>query len=192
MRVVGRVHATRAIIDLNSDEYYPGRSRAAAQTVQRAGPQCMLAYQSRGVAMAEKTVLVCDRCGGDGAQRIRVVVGSRTLATDLCATHLTELTSAAHPVRRARRSSAGRKRSAGRPAAKASSGRGVSTRARKSSAAGRSNRNPDVSDDVKRLRSQGLSYRQVGDALMERGIRPRRAARWNPIVLSRMVKRSAA
>ncbi len=57
-------------------------------------------------------------------------------------------------------------------------------------AAGRSNRNPDVSDDVKRLRSQGLSYRQVGDALMERGIRPRRAARWNPIVLSRMVKRT--
>lgn len=183
---------------MKSGEYYRAGVARQSRPWQRPGPQCMLVYQSRGVAMAEKTVLVCDRCGGDGAQRVRVVVGSRTLATDLCPKHLTELTSAAHPVRRARRSSTGRKGSAGRPGAKVSSGRGGSTRARKSSAtgarsaAGRSNRNPDVSDDVKRLRSQGLSYRQVGDALMERGIRPRRAARWNPIVLSRMVKRTAS
>jgi hypothetical protein len=33
-----------------------------------------------------------------------------------------------------------------------------------------------------------MSYRQVGDALIKRGIKPKRAARWNPIVLSRMVK----
>ncbi len=83
--------------------------------------------------MAEKTILVCDRCGGDGAQRVQLVVGSRKLVTDLCPTHLTELTSAARPLRRARRSgSAGRKTSARRPSTRASSTKKGSTRARKS------------------------------------------------------------
>jgi hypothetical protein len=149
--------------------------------------------------MAEKTILVCDRCGKDGAQRVQVVVGTRRLVTDLCSTHLTELTSVARPLRRTRRSaSSGGKTTRGRPSAKKSNGKRGSTPGRKSRttparpAARRSNQNPDVAKEVRKLRNEGLSYRQVGDALIERGIKPKRAASWNPIVLSRMVKRKAA
>src|SRR6266511_2549573 len=154
--------------------------------------------------MAEKTILICDRCGADGAQRIQVVVGSHRLITDLCPTDLAELTSVARPLRRARRAaSVARKTSARRPPAKAATRKAAtskrgSTRARKNRAigahpaAGRSDQKPDVADEVNRLRSQGLSYRQVGDALLKRGIKPKRSARWNPIVLSRMAKRPAA
>jgi hypothetical protein len=148
--------------------------------------------------MAEKTILVCDRCGGDGAQRVQVVLGTRRVVTDLCPTHLTELTGAARPLRRTRRpASAGGKTTKRRPSAKDSTKR-ASARGRKSRAArarrplGASNQNPDVASAVQKLRSQGMSYRQVGDALIKRGIKPKRAARWNPIVLSRMVKGSAA
>jgi hypothetical protein len=148
--------------------------------------------------MAEKTILVCDRCGAEGAQRLQVVVGPRRLVTDLCSTHLTELTSVARPLRRTRRSSSsGGKTTRGRPSAKNSTGKRRSTLGRKTRTtaarptAGRSNQNPDVANEVRKLRSQGLSYREVGDALIERGIKPKRAARWNPIVLSRMVKRPA-
>ncbi len=127
------------------------------------------------------------------------IEGSRRLIVDLCPTHLTELTSAARLLRRPRRSaSAARKTSARRPPAKASTSKRGSTRARKGRAtgtrpaAGRSDQNLEVADEVNRLRSQGLSYRQVGDALLERGIKPKRAVRWNPIVPSRMAKRPAA
>ncbi len=50
----------------------------------------------------------------------------------------------------------------------------------------------DVASQVTKLRERGLSYRQIGDALMESGIKPRRAARWNRDVLARMVSQSAA
>jgi hypothetical protein len=149
--------------------------------------------------MAEKIMLVCDRCSGDGAQRVQVVVGTRRLVTDLCPTHLTELTSVARPLRRTRRpASAGGKTTRRRPSAKNSTSKRGSTPGRKSRAtrarpaARGSNQNPDVTNEVQKLRRQGLSYRQVGDALIERGIKPKRAAHWNPIVLSRMVKRTAA
>jgi hypothetical protein len=150
--------------------------------------------------MAEKTVLVCDRCGGDGAERVHLAVGTRRLVTELCSTHLRELTSAARPLPRGRRArSAGPKTSPGRPQPKASTGKRRSslaktrtraTRARQ--ATGRSTQSSGVAAAVNELRSQGLSYREVGEALMKRGIKPKRAARWNPIVLARMVKKSAA
>lgn len=148
--------------------------------------------------MAEKTILVCDRCGGDGAQRVQLILGSRRLVTDVCSTHLSELTSVARPLRRARRSnSAGRRTSATRPRPKASTSKRASSPARKigtrgARRAGGRAKQPDVAGEVNKLRTQGLSYREVGDALLERGIKPKRAARWNPIVLSRMVKRTAA
>jgi hypothetical protein len=149
--------------------------------------------------MAEKTILVCDRCGADGAQRVQVVVGSRRLVIDLCSTHLSELTSAARPFRRVRSSSsAARKTSEGRPRAKATTRkRGSSPPGKRGAriarpATGRSTPNADVAGEVIKLRRRGLSYREVGEALLKRGIKPKRAALWNPIVLSRMVKNSAA
>lgn len=189
------------IIDLRNDECHPEgmemttRLRRKPDLYKWLASSCMLDCRSKGVAMAEKTVLVCDRCGGEDAQRVQVVVGSRRLVTDLCPTHLAELTSTARPRRRGRPSSIAAKSSARRPSAKASTTKRGSERARRSNArssARGSNRNPDVADEVNRLRNQGLSYRQVGDVLMERGIKPRRAARWNPIVLSRMVKRTTS
>lgn len=149
--------------------------------------------------MAEKTILVCDRCGSDGAQRVQVVVDSRRLVIDLCSTHLTELTGAARPLRRARRATSPARKTVGRrPRAKASTskrgsgpaGKGKVTGAR--TRATRSNANADVAGEVTRLRGEGLSYREVGEALLKRGIKPKRSARWNPIVLSRLVKNSAA
>jgi hypothetical protein len=50
----------------------------------------------------------------------------------------------------------------------------------------------DVAAEATRLRSRGLSYRQIGEALLQKGIKPERAAGWNPIVLARIIKRTAA
>jgi hypothetical protein len=37
-----------------------------------------------------------------------------------------------------------------------------------------------------------MTYREIGDALMTRGIKPQRAKKWNPVVIGRMLSRSAA
>jgi len=43
-----------------------------------------------------------------------------------------------------------------------------------------------------KLRDSGLTYRQIGDALVKGGFKPRRAKAWNPVVIGRMLKRAAA
>jgi hypothetical protein len=45
---------------------------------------------------------------------------------------------------------------------------------------------------MRKLRERGFSYRQIGDELVSRGIKPQRAKRWNPVVvIGRMLKRTA-
>src|SRR5439155_25067399 len=56
-----------------------------------------------GGTMAERTVIVCDTCGGPAAERISIRVGGRSLQKDLCATHVAELLQGANPARRGRR-----------------------------------------------------------------------------------------
>jgi hypothetical protein len=53
--------------------------------------------------MAERVVLVCDVCGSPAQQSVTFRLGSRSLAQDLCATHLQELVRASHTPRRGRR-----------------------------------------------------------------------------------------
>lgn len=67
--------------------------------------------------MAERVVLVCDVCGSPAQRTVTFRVGSRSLAQDLCATHLQELVRTSHSPRR------GRKPRAAPPAATAASGR---------------------------------------------------------------------
>ncbi len=55
--------------------------------------------------MAEKVVLVCDICGEAAAESVTFKRGSRTLAQDLCATHVEELVRNSHAPRRGRRPS---------------------------------------------------------------------------------------
>jgi hypothetical protein len=45
---------------------------------------------------------------------------------------------------------------------------------------------------MRKLRDGGLSYRQIGDALIKEGVKPQRAKAWNPVVIGRMLKRTAA
>ncbi len=146
----------------------------------------------------ERMVLVCDRCGAQDAHPVQLLIGRRKLVTDLCDAHLSELTSAARAPRRGR--------APGPLAARPTSTRGRSTigrTTRKATTQGRktTTRRPraatltgpqDVASQVTKLRESGLSYRQIGDARMESGIKPRRAARWNRDVLARMVSQSAA
>jgi hypothetical protein len=56
--------------------------------------------------MAERVVLVCDVCGRPAQQSVTFRIGSRSLAQDLCATHLQELVRASHAPRRGRRPTA--------------------------------------------------------------------------------------
>lgn len=49
----------------------------------------------------------------------------------------------------------------------------------------------DVVAEVGRLKGEGMSYRQIGEALMKRGMKPLRAKSWNPVVLARLVKRQS-
>ena len=144
--------------------------------------------------MAEKVVLVCDVCGAEPAQTVALRVGRLNWLKDLCRTHLTELLSAARRPRRGRQPSARvkratRKRTTRKPAPSVRKRPTVRKRATRTR---RSATTPDVAAQVKKLRDGGLSYRQIGDTLMKRGIKPQRAKRWNPIVLGRMLKRSAA
>jgi len=118
--------------------------------------------------------------------------------TDLCDVHLRELTSAARAPRRGRapgpltaRPKSTRRRSTIRRTTRKATTQGRKTTTRRPRAATLTGPQ-DVASQVTKLRESGLSYRQIGDALMERGIKPRRAARWNRDVLARMVSQSAA
>ena len=124
--------------------------------------------------MAEQTITVCDVCGKPAAQTAAIVVGKRRMVKDLCEQHLSELLSGARAPRRGRRPGV-------RTAAPA---RG---RPRGSSAAARST----AVTEARRLRDQGLSYREIGESLMKRGIKPPRAKSWTRVVIGRMVQQKA-
>lgn len=55
--------------------------------------------------MAERVVVVCDVCGGPAQRSVTFRIGSRSLAQDLCASHLQELVRTSHAPRRGRRPS---------------------------------------------------------------------------------------
>ena len=126
--------------------------------------------------MANKTILVCDVCGEPATQSVTLVVGQRRLHKDYCGTHLAELIKGARPPRRGRPLRAGAKAPTSRRRTRASSTQGTA----------------DVAAEVARLRAGGMTYRQVGAALLDRGITPVRAKAWNPVVLGRMLKRQSA
>jgi hypothetical protein len=142
--------------------------------------------------MAQKTVLVCDVCGVEPARTVTLRVVGANWQKDLCEAHLSELLSGARRPRRGARpgrqspvsaataaTSATKKRAGRRPqAAPRPSRRGGTTR--------------DVTAQAKKLRAGGLSYRQIGEALIKRGIKPPRAKTWNRVVIARMLKPAAA
>ena len=51
--------------------------------------------------------------------------------------------------------------------------------------------NQDLTARARKLRDSGLSYRQIGEALIEGGFKPPRAKAWNRVVIGRMLKRAA-
>jgi hypothetical protein len=134
--------------------------------------------------VAEKTILVCDVCDDPAVESAVLVVGSRRLKRDYCRTHLSELLGGWRPAGRGRGRPPGSRNKAKAPAAATRSGR----RTRKASTRGNAG---DVAAEVTKLKAQGMSYRQIGRALMEGGIKPPRAKSWNPVVLGRMVKRQS-
>jgi len=125
--------------------------------------------------VAEKTILVCDVCGQPATDTVAIVVGPRRLLKDYCGTHLAELMSGARAGKR------------GRPRATVVAAKAAPTTRRGARRAG-AGRGVDVAAEARRLRGQGLSHRQIGDALMQRGITPPRAKTWNRVVIGRMLK----
>jgi hypothetical protein len=134
--------------------------------------------------MAEHMVLVCDVDSKEPAtQTVRIQVGPRTFNKDLCKKHLAELLQGARSPRPGRKVNATRKT---RIRTRATARKSATRRTRQPAST------PDVAAEVRKLRERGLTYRQVGVALIERGIKPQRAKAWNPVVLGRMVKTVAA
>ena len=135
---------------------------------------------------------VCDVCGAEPAQTVALRIGRANWHKDLCQSHMTELLNGARrPTRGARPGSRNRATATG--ATSKTMTRKTTPRGRKraSMRPGRRGTNRDVAAQIKKLRGNGLSYRQIGDALMKRGIKPQRAKAWNPVVIGRMVKRAA-
>ncbi len=132
--------------------------------------------------MAEKTILVCDVCGEPADQTVTLLIDRRRLLKDYCSTHFSEL------MNGTRRPAPTRSRGARAPNARAKPGPTRSARRART----RKATTGDVIAEARKLRDQGMSYRQIGAALMERGMRPARAKAWNPTVIGRMFKPSAA
>jgi hypothetical protein len=124
--------------------------------------------------VAEKTITVCDVCGKPAAETAAIVVGNRRMLKDLCEQHLSDLMSGARAPRRGRRPGI----RTGSPARRATGGARASARS-------------GAATEARRLRDQGLSYREIGEELMRRGIRPPRAKAWNRVVIGRMVQPKA-
>jgi hypothetical protein len=53
--------------------------------------------------MAERLILVCDRCGRPAIETITLRVRSKNLSLDVCQVHLDEATAGAHAPKRGRR-----------------------------------------------------------------------------------------
>jgi hypothetical protein len=143
--------------------------------------------------MAEKTVLVCDVCGDEPAHSVALRIGGANWQKDLCEDHMTELLNGARRPRRGVRPGGGNRGRATRPAQKATTKK-KTTRGRKTGTrrTRRPGTNQDVPAQMRKLRASGLSYRQIGEALIKGGIKPQRAKAWNPVVIGRLLKRAAA
>ena len=148
-------------------------------------PSVRLASTSseREAKMAERVVLVCDVDGKEPATKtVRIQVGGRNFNKDLCQKHLDALLQGARSPRRGRKATT-RTRTT-RP--RATAPKSATRRTRRAASPGA------VATEAKKLRDSGLSYRQIGDALIKRGMKPQRAKAWNPVVLGRMLKRTEA
>ena len=139
--------------------------------------------------MAEKTILVCDVCGAEPAHAVALRVGRANWRKDLCEDHLTELLNGARRPKRGARPGTRRVTPATHKVNAQKTTRGRKTRARR---ARPTRTNQDVAAQMRRLRDSGLSYRQIGDALIKEGFKPQRAKAWNPVVIGRLLKRTAA
>jgi hypothetical protein len=53
--------------------------------------------------MAERVIRVCDVCGQSAEQSVTFKLGTRSLAQDLCDTHVQDLVRHSHPPKRGRR-----------------------------------------------------------------------------------------
>src|SRR5438093_7023742 len=152
----------------------------------------MLLGPARGGSVAEKTVLICDGCGDEPAQTIALRIGGASWRKDLCEDHMTELLNGARRPRRGVRAAGGNPGRATRPAQKATakkkSTRGHKTRTRRTRRPGTKQ---EVAAQMRKLRASGLTYRQIGEALIKEGVKPQRAKAWNPVVIGRLLKRAA-
>jgi hypothetical protein len=142
--------------------------------------------------MAEKVVRVCDIDDAPATHTVRIQDGRASWTKDLCDKHFAELLQGARKPRPGRRAAA-----AARPAtrkrvtAKRTTRKKAAARKR-SSTRRRSGKTTNIPAEVKKYRDKGMSYREIGNALITRGIKPQRAKRWNPVVIGRMLKREAA
>jgi hypothetical protein len=140
--------------------------------------------------MAEKVVRVCDIDDAPATHTVRIQDGRASWTKDLCDKHFIELLQGAQKLRPGRRAA-----SATRPATRKRVTAKRTTRkkaAARSSTRRRSGNTTNIPAEVKKYRDKGMSYREIGDALITRGIKPQRARRWNPVVIGRMLKREAA
>ena len=127
--------------------------------------------------MAEKTILVCDVCGQPATHTVTILIGGRRLLKDYCDAHTAELRTGARAAGRPRRA----------PGASKGTRKGRAAQSRRTRPAN----GTQVAAQVRTLREGGMTYRQIGEALLAKGIKPLRAKAWNPIVIGRMLKRQA-
>ena len=127
--------------------------------------------------MAEKTILICDVCGQPATHTATILIGGRRLLKDYCDAHTAELRTGARAAGRSRRG----------PVATKGSRKGRAAQSRRTRPASGTH----VAAQVRTLREGGMTYRQIGEALLAKGIKPLRAKAWNPIVIGRMLKRQA-
>ena len=132
--------------------------------------------------MAEKTILVCDVCGQPATHTVTILIGGRRLLKDYCDAHTAELRTGARAAGRPRRA----------PGASKGTRKGrAAAQARPSRRRTRPGSGTQVAAEVRTLRDAGMTYRQIGEALLAKGIKPPRATAWNPIVIGRILKRQA-
>ena len=141
--------------------------------------------------MAEKTILVCDVCGAEPAHTIALRIGRANWQKDLCEDHVTELLNGARRPRRGARPGT-RRVTPARQKMTAQTQKTTQGRNTRATRTRRTRTNQDVAAQMRKLRDSGLSYRQIGDALIKEGVKPQRAKAWNPVVIGRLLKRTAA
>jgi hypothetical protein len=141
--------------------------------------------------VAEKVVRVCDIDGSPATHTVRIQDGRASWTKDLCEEHFAELLQGARKPRRGA-ASPPRPRARRRVSPKKRTTLKRAAARKRSTSQRRSGGTTDVTAEAKKYRDKGMSYREIGDALMSRGIKPPRAKKWNPVVIGRMLSRAAA